>query len=262
MAEPQIRFEDGAAYERMMGKWSRLAGAVFLDWVAPAKGLRWVDVGCGNGAFTELLVERCAPAAIDGIDPSEGQLNFARTRPGAAPARFHQGDAQALPFADASFDAAVMALVIFFVPDPAKGVAEMARVVRPGGLVCAYAWDVLGGGFPFEPIQAELRASGSKTMLPPSVQASRLDSLMALWGEAGLVDLETRQITVERTFPSFEDFWATNLLGTVIRPIVETMPPAEIEALKRKVRARMTEAADGSVTYASRANAIKGRKRA
>ena len=47
MAEPQIRFDDGAGYERMMGKWSRLAGEVFLDWLKPASGLRWIDGGCG-----------------------------------------------------------------------------------------------------------------------------------------------------------------------------------------------------------------------
>src|ERR1700688_445584 len=116
MAEHQIRFEDGAAYERMMGVWSRLAGDIFLDWLAPSPGLRWIDVGCGNGAFTELLCSRCAPAKIHGIDPSEAQLAFARTRPGARAAQFHKGDAMALPFTDRSFDAAAMALVIFFVP--------------------------------------------------------------------------------------------------------------------------------------------------
>src|SRR5690349_1951770 len=110
MPEPQIRFDDGAAYERMMGTWSRLVGEVFLAWLAPAKGLRWVDVGCGNGAFTELIVDRCAPAAVEGIDPSDAQLAFARSRPAARRAAFHKGDAMALPFADGSFDAATMAL--------------------------------------------------------------------------------------------------------------------------------------------------------
>ena len=133
MAEQQIRFDDGASYEQMMGIWSRSAGEIFLDWLAPPLGLRWIDVGCGNGAFTELLVERCSPAEVQGIDPSEGQLAFARTRPASRLAKFHQGDAMALPFADSSFDAAVMALVLVFVPDPAKGVSEMVRVVVPGG---------------------------------------------------------------------------------------------------------------------------------
>jgi SAM-dependent methyltransferase len=83
MTQQPIRFDDGAAYEHMMGAWSRLVGHVFLDWLSPATGQRWIDVGCGNGAFTEQLIQRCAPAEARGIDPSEGQLAFARTRPGA-----------------------------------------------------------------------------------------------------------------------------------------------------------------------------------
>jgi SAM-dependent methyltransferase len=116
MADQSIRFDDGAAYERFMGKWSQLAGETFLDWLAPQPGLRWLDVGCGNGAFTEMLVERCAPVSVQGIDPSEGQLAFARTRPGTRMAQFRQGDAMAQPFPDATFDAAVMPLVIFSFP--------------------------------------------------------------------------------------------------------------------------------------------------
>src|SRR3954449_9816847 len=100
MAEPQIRFDDGAGYERMMGKWSRLAGDVFLDWLKPRPGLRWIDVGCGNGAFTELLTERAAPTEIQGVDPSDAQLSFARSRHHARVAQFQSGDATALPFAD------------------------------------------------------------------------------------------------------------------------------------------------------------------
>jgi ubiquinone/menaquinone biosynthesis C-methylase UbiE len=81
MAKSEIRFDDGAAYEQGMGRWSRLVGEIFVDWLAPQAGLRWIDVGCGNGAFTELLVQRCAPAEVHGIDPSEAQLAFARGGP-------------------------------------------------------------------------------------------------------------------------------------------------------------------------------------
>src|SRR5688572_18451301 len=156
----EIRFEDGVAYERYMGKWSQLVGDTFLDWLNPEPGLRWLDVGCGNGAFTEMIVERCAPTSVHGIDPSEGQLAHARTRPALENVQFHQGDAMALPFGDDAFDAAVMPLVIFFVPDPAKGVAEMARVVCPGGVVAAYAWDMGGGGFPYAALLEELNGLG------------------------------------------------------------------------------------------------------
>jgi SAM-dependent methyltransferase len=104
----------------------------------------------------------------------------------------------ALPFPDNGFDAAVMALVIFFVPEPAKGLAEMVRVVRPGGMVAAYAWDMLGGGFPFAPLQAEVRALGITPPQPPSAAVSRMDALRDLWADAGLESVETREITVQR----------------------------------------------------------------
>lgn len=90
------------------------------------------------------------PISVQGVDPSEGQLVYARTRPASRVAQFCHGDAMALPFPDDTFDAAVMPLVIFFVPDPTRGIAEMARVVCPGGIVTAYAWDMPGGGFPYE----------------------------------------------------------------------------------------------------------------
>ena len=259
MAEPQIRYDDGAAYERMMGTWSRLAGNVFLDWLAPQSGLRWIDVGCGNGAFTELLVDRCAPAEVQGIDPSEAQLAFARNRTAAPVAEFRQGDAMALPFPDKRFDAAVMALVIFFVPEPARGVAELARVVGAGGTVATYAWDMMGGGFPQEPLQAEMRAMGLTPFRPPSSEASRMDALRDLWVGAGLEAVETHEITVQRTFADFEECWAINLLGTVVRPMIAAMMPGDVEALKQRVRARVPADAAGRVTYNARANAVKGR---
>jgi SAM-dependent methyltransferase len=258
-AEPQIRFNDGAAYERMMGAWSRLAGDVFLDWLEPSPGLRWIDIGCGSGAFTELVVERCAPVEIHGVDPSEDQLAFARTRPASRLAQFHQGHAMALPFAENSFDAAVMALVIFFVPEPAKGVAEMMRVVVPGGTVAAYAWDMLGRGYPGEPIHAELRAMGHSPPMPPSAAVSRMDALRELWTGAGLEAIETREITVSRRFADFEDFWATSLLSGNIGPVVAAMAAGDVARLKARVRERMPPDAAGQVTNAGRANAVKGR---
>ena len=258
MAESQIRFEDGAAYERMMGTWSRLAGAIFLDWLAPRSGLRWIDVGCGNGAFTELIVERCAPAEVQGIDPFEAQLAFARSRPAARIAEFRHGDALALPFPDDSFDAAVMALVIFFVPDPAKSVVEMARVVCPGGTVAAYAWDLLGGGFPNEPIQAELRAMGISHLRPPSAAASRMEALRELWKGAGIEAIETKEISVERTFKDFGDFWSISALGSSVGPTLASMPASDVELLKSRVRARLPADAGRGITYGARANAIKG----
>jgi SAM-dependent methyltransferase len=259
MAEPKIQFNDGAAYERMMGIWSRSAGEIFLDWLALPPGLRCIDVGCGNGAFTELLVDRYAPAEVQGVDPSEGQLAFARTRPAARLAQFQQGNAMALPFADNKFDAAFMALVIFFVPEPAKGVAEMARVVRPGGIIASYAWDWLGGGFPLEALLREMRALGVDALRPPSAEASRMDVMRGLWVDAGMESVETRVINVQRTYADFEEFWTTSMRGSSAGRVIEAMPPADIELLKNRVSAKLPPDASGRITFGAFANAVKGR---
>jgi SAM-dependent methyltransferase len=261
MTDPQIRFDDGAAYERIMGIWSQLAGEQFLDWLAPAGGQRWSDVGCGNGAFTELIVQRCAPAGVDGVDPSDGPLAFARTRPASRIAKFRQGDAMTLPYDDKSFDVAVMALVIFFVPNPTKGVAEMVRVVRPGGSVAAYAWDMYGGGFPWDSVQSELRALGQKIVYPPSADASRIDTMRQLWASAGMADIDTREITVQRTFQDFDEFASIGLTTPSIGPIVRAMSPGEVDKLKTRLRDRLPVDANGRITYSARANAVKGRVR-
>ena len=255
-----IQFNDGAAYERYMGAWSRLAGEQFLDWLAPQPGLRWLDVGCGNGAFTEMIVARCAPATVDGIDPSEEQLAFAAARPAlrAAITHFQRSDAMALPFPADTFDAAVMPLVIFFVPDPPKGVAEMVRVVRLDGIVAAYAWDLPGGGFPYQALHDEMRALGATVPLPPSPDASRIDAMEQLWTGAGLETIETKEISVQRTFANFEDYWTTIHGGPSVGRALATMTPHDTALLQERMRARLPADASGQITCSARANAVKG----
>ncbi len=258
MSSNQIRFDDGAAYERYMGHWSQLAGEIFLDWLAPKSGLRWLDVGCGNGAFTELIVDRCAPASVHGIDPSEGQLAFARAQPSARLAQYSLGDAMALPFDNQKFDVAVMPLVIFFVPEPIKGVEEMTRVVCPGGAVTAYAWDMVGGGFPYHALHTEIREMGVAVPAPPSAEASRIDVMQGLWASAGLEAIETREIVVQRTFADFDDYWNTILGGPSVAQSLKAMTVDELSLLKTRMRECLPIDADGRITYSARANAVKG----
>ena len=152
-----------------------------------------------------------APRAVSSIDPSEGQLAFARTRPAAKLAEFRLGDAQALPFPDRSFDAAAMALVISFIPDPAKAVAEMARVVRPGGIVATYMWDIPGGGLPLAPVGRAFKAMG-KEYSRTSDNASRREVMQTLWQGAGLQAVETRVIRITVDYTSFDDFCESSLV--------------------------------------------------
>jgi SAM-dependent methyltransferase len=254
MAEPQIRFDDGAAYERMMGVWSRIAGGVFLDWLNPAKDLTWADIGCGNGAFTQLIVERCAPARVFGVDPSAGQIDYARTRLASAPVELTTGDAMALPYPDNSVDVAVMALVLFFVPDPHRGLAEMVRVTRPGGIVAAYVWDLPGGGFPAEAIWAELAAIGRPVPQPPSAAISGMDALTALWASR-LDKVETKVIEVERSFTGFDDYWDACTGSTSIKGAVAALSAEQVAQVKARVRDRLP---GKGARFTARAHAAKG----
>jgi hypothetical protein len=133
----------------------------------------------------------------------------------------------------------------------------MVRVVRPGGLVAAYAWNVLDGGFPFDPIWEETRAAGLTPLLPPNPCAGGVDALRDLWTGVGLQAVQTRQIVVERTFTTFEDYWATSTITGGVRPPLDAMTAEQREKLKSRVRARLPTDSMGRVTRRARANAIK-----
>lgn len=254
----KIQFTDGAAYERYMGKWSQLAGGQFLDWLKPAPQQQWLDVGCGNGAFTQLIVDRCAPSAVIGVDPSAAQLQHARERFSPAIAQFHEGNAMALPLSDGVADVAVMPLVIFFVPVPERGVAEMVRVVRVGGLVTAYAWDMQGVGFPYVSLQDEMARLGYPVPQEPSPEASRADVLHRLWVDAGLGDVAVREFSVQRTFEAFADDWDTILGAPSAGPALNGMPAETLDQLQSRLRDRLPADDRGRITYSARANAVRG----
>ncbi len=254
----KIQFDDGAAYENYMGKWSQLVGQAFLKWLAPSKNRDWLDVGCGNGAFTKIIIENCAPKSIHGIDPSDAQLAFATSRSDTAIAKFQRGNAMALPFSEKLFDIAIMPLVIFFLPEPKKGVAEMTRVVRAGGNVAAYGWDINGGGFPYQPLQDEMRAMNIPYGQTPHPEAAQLENMRTNWSANGLTNIRTTEIRVERTFASFNEFWATVLKGPSVGPALSALAPDQTAQLQEKIKKRLSFDAKGRLTMGGRANAIVG----
>jgi SAM-dependent methyltransferase len=260
MSKADEIFSDGEVYERLMGRWSRLVGEEFLNWLGLPQGLRWLDVGCGNGAFTEELIARCTPATVMAIDPSDDQLSYARTRPGTRMTQFQVGDAQKIPFGDASFDIAIMALVLSFLPDPAKAIAEMVRVVRPGGWVATYMWDLPGGGAPVTPIYAAVKSLGLAPPLPPRPGDTRLDAMRELWKTAGIEAIGSRVIRIQVAFANFDDFWDSNTVP--IGPqgkLIQGMSPSAREQLRARLREHLPIAPDGRIVYESFANAVKGR---
>jgi len=260
MADNKGFFTDGAAYERMMGRWSRAVGDVFLDWLALPPGLSWLDVGCGTGAFSQLVLDRCRPGEIRAIDPSEDQIDYARTTLAAKQVNFQVGDAQSLPFADAQFDVAAMALVITFVPDPAKAIAEMKRVAKPGGTLGTYVWDFRSGGSTLQPLRQAIEAIGIE--VPPTAghENSSRERLNGFFKAAALEHVATRMIEIEVSYPDFDTYWSTQtgLANSTVQRLREMTKP-DVERVKAHLRAHLPTDRAGRIAYTARASAVKGR---
>lgn len=256
----ELTFDDSAAYERFIGSWGRAAGTIFLDWLDPPAGAIWLDVGCGTGLFTELIVETRRPASVLGIDPAHAQIECANRKPIAKRASFRVGDAQALPFESASFDVIASALVINFIPDRQRALAEMRRVARPGGVVAGYVWDFMAELSPSGPFRLGLHDVMTDVPALPGTEDSGLDALRSLFERAGFDAVETRSIDVTVEFPDFEAFWVaqTPSYAPTTR-IIAALPESRRLGLIEAVRARLPARANGSIRYAARANAVSAR---
>jgi ubiquinone/menaquinone biosynthesis C-methylase UbiE len=260
MPDPAHSFADAEAYERFMGRWSRAAGTIFLDWVAAPAGARWLDVGCGTGIFTELVVEKCSPAAIFAVDESRAQIDHACGRPIGKRAQFRVADAQALPFADATFDVVAAALVINFVPDPLRTLSEMRRVARPGGIVAGYVWDFEPELSPSGPLRLAMGEIGADVPPIPGAKDSSLGALSALFERTGLEAMATRTIEIVVSYPDFDEFWHSQMPSySPATKMIAAMTREDRARLVAAVKARLPFAGDGSIAYSARANAIKGR---
>ena len=260
MSERSVYFDDAVAYEAFMGRWSRSAGDIFLDWIAPPKDACWLDVGCGTGVFTELIVDTTSPAAVSGVDPTQVQIEHARRKSVGQRVDFQIADAQALPFPNNAFDLVVSALVINFIPDRPKALAEMRRVGRAGGTVAAYVWDFAGERSPGSLVRTGLHAIGIELADLPGSANSGLDALRSLFERAGFEQIATKTIDVTMSFANFDDLWRAQTPNFGPRgKFVENLSGAERARLIDKVRASLPANPDGSVVYSVRAHAIKAR---
>jgi ubiquinone/menaquinone biosynthesis C-methylase UbiE len=260
VTDTQSFFIDGEAYERLMGRFTRAAGDVFIDWLSPQKGVDWIDVGCGTGAFTELVLACCAPGRVSAVDPSAEQIAYARKTLAAARVDFQIGDAQSLPFGDGAFDVSVMALVITFVPDPNKAVVELKRVTKPGGVVATYMWDFFNNGFPQHPLREALEKRGIKVPYLPGHAHSRMDNMAGYFKSARLEAVATSIIEVDVVYANFDVYWSEQTaLPNYIVQHINKMPVADLERFKSDLRATLPKDKSGRIAYKARANAVKGR---
>ena len=257
-------WQEGNPYERYVGRWSRRLAPRFLDWLALPAGLAWLDVGCGTGALAGAILDRCEPARVYGVEPSEG---FRRTAGEALGARVAllAGDAASIPLEPGSVDVVVSALVLNFVPDPRAALAEMARVARPGATIAGYVWDYAGK---MELMRAFWDAAAA---LDPGARERdegirfpmcRPEALRALLEKAGLAGIATEGLEIETRFRDFDDYWSPFLGGQGPAPAYAmSLDEGRRAQLRERLRERLPVQADGSIPLVARAWAFRGLKR-
>jgi SAM-dependent methyltransferase len=259
-------FTNPDAYERWMGRWSARVAPDFVRFAAPGPLSRCLDVGAGTGVLTEALLAASEEARVVGIEPAASYVEFARARVADDRARFEVGDAQAIPFEDDNFDAALAMLVLQQVPDAPKAVAEMCRVTVAGGCVAACQWDFRNGMPMISLFWDAVRAVVPAGMLgnqaarrnPPAYSDEA--ALVRLWTEAGIGDIETARFDASLQFASFEDYWQPFLGGaTPTSSFAATLPEENRQAVEARLREMVPDnGPDHPFTLKARAWAVRG----
>lgn len=229
-------------------------------------GRAWLDVGCGTGALTELILELNQPTEVKGVDPSEGFVSYARQHIQDRRATFSIGDAQSLQLDSTNFDAVVSGLVLNFFPRPELAVREMLRVARPGGVVAAYVWDYAGkmqlmrhfwnAAVALNPAACDLDEGRRFPICAP-------DPLRDLFKSAGLEGVEVRAIDIDTHFRDFDDYWSPFLAGQAPAPgYAQSLSEVQRGHLRERIRASLPFALDGSIPLVARAWAVGGTRSA
>jgi SAM-dependent methyltransferase len=200
-------FQNPDAYEQVMGRWSRRLAPLLIQFGGLSDGDRVLDVGCGTGSLTFTFPEIANVASVTGIDLTEPYVEFARARNADPRISFRQADARALPFEDNSFDRAFSMLVLQFIPDASRAVAEMRRVVRPRGTVTAAVWDDYSG-LPHIRLMWDIAAVLDPSIARPFFRPlSKPNEMSALWRELGFLAVEQTSLLIRMEFSCFDDYW-------------------------------------------------------
>jgi len=253
-------FQNPDAYEQLMGRWSRRLAPLLIRFGGLADGDRVIDVGCGTGSLTFVLPEFANVAAVTGIDLVEAYVEFARAHNTDQRITFQQADARALPFEDNSFDRAFSMLVLQFIPDAPRAVAEIFRVVRRGGTITAAVWDTYGGMLHTRmlwDIAAVLDPSIERPLMRP---LNAPDEMASLWRELGMLDVEQTSLLIRMDFPSFDDYWLpfTTGEGPQGQFVVGLADAARARLTEHMRRAYLANRPDGPRSFACVAWACRG----
>lgn len=256
-------WQSGSAYERFMGRWSRPVGRKFLDWLAAGPDRSWLDVGCGTGSLTGLILEGYRPKEVVSIDPSADFIAHARASITDPRAHFKVGLAQALEVDPGSMDAAVSGLVLNFVPQPEAAVLEMKRVAKRGGRIGAFVWDYAEGMQMlryFWDAAVELDPGAGELDEGLRFELCREGRLESLLREAGLKQVEAAPIEVETVFRDFDDYWQPFLGGAgPASAYAMSLNETDRGRLEDRLRRSLPIGAHGSISLKARAWAVKGR---
>lgn len=254
-------WQAGDNYDLYMGRWSRVIAPAFLDCLDVAEQLDWLEVGCGTGALTAAILRRKNPRSLIAIDPSEGFLQRARTSVPDKRAEFQVGQAEALSVPAASRDVVVSALVINFVPDKERALAEMKRVARSGGTLGFYVWDYAGGGVEF--MRAFWNAATALDADALELTEGRRfpfctsDKLVELAQGAGWKSVVCTPLEAPTIFKDFDDYWRPFTLGAGPAPgYCASLDPAARQRLKEKLQDDLPQREDGSICLMTRAWAV------
>jgi len=254
-------WSSGEAYEGFVGRWSRPVAEHFVSWLGARAAADWVDVGCGTGALTSAVLAAAEPAGILAVDPSDEFITDLRRRVEDERVEPRVGDGLALPVTDSAADYVVSGLVLNFIPAPAAALAEMRRVVRPGGTIAAYVWDYADGMQMLRAFwDAAVSLDPGAADLDEGVRfpLCRPDRLRRLFNRAGLADVEDREIVVPTVFDSFADFWTPFLSRQGPAPgYCATLPPAALERLRARL-STMLAPSGRPIRLTARAWAIRG----
>jgi SAM-dependent methyltransferase len=242
------------AYDRFMGRYSSLLAPQMADLAGVGPGQRALDVGSGPGALTSELVRRLGADHVAAVDPSAPFVAAAKRRHPGVDVR--QASAEALPFPDRTFDAALAQLVVHFMPDPFSGIREMARVTGTGMPVVACVWDIAGGRSPLNPFWAAAQALDPAVAGEATLPGAREGHLVELFTAAGLREVEQFILVADREHTSFEDWWLPFEDGAgPAGAYIATLDPAARLRLRDRARAMLP---DGPFTIVARAWAARG----